>query len=67
MHVECKPEEGWLKKILKFEVEGKQLQGRPRKTWIEVINNYFRGFNANRVDARKTLMEKDHSWKSIDR
>ena len=53
--VERKPEEEWVKKILTFEVEGKRLRGRLKKTWMEVINNGLRSLNANRVDAQNRI------------
>ena len=61
-HVERKPEEAWAKKILTFEVESKRQRGRPRKTWMEVINNDLRGLNANKVDAQYRT-----SWQRIIR
>ena len=58
-HVEHKPEEDWVKRILTFELEGKKLRGRPRKTWMEVIKNDLRSLHANRVDTQnRTLWRK---------
>ena len=58
-HVERKPEEDWVKKMLTFEVESKRLRGRPKKTRMEVINNDLRGLNANRTDApNRTLWRR---------
>ena len=57
--MERKPESDWVKRILTFEVEGKRLRGRPRKTWMEVIKTDLRSLNANRVDAQnRTLWRK---------
>ena len=48
-----------MKKVLTSEVEGKRLRGRPRKTWMEAINNELRSLNANRVDSQsRTLWRK---------
>ena len=41
-----------------FEVDGKQLRGRPSKIWMEVINDYLRGLNANRVDAQDRALQR---------
>ena len=36
-HVEHKTEQDWAKKVLRFEVDGKRLRGRPRKIWMKAI------------------------------
>ena len=46
-HVERKSEADWVKKSLKFEVEGKHLRGRPSiMIWMEVMNNDASVLNA---------------------
>ena len=39
--VECKKENDWAKRNLTFEVAGKQMRGRPQKTWMEVVKNVY--------------------------
>ena len=57
--MERKPEEDGVKKTLTFEVEGKRLRGRPRKTLMKIINSDLRSLNANRVDTQnRTLWRK---------
>ena len=44
------------------------MRGRPRKTWMEVIENDSRSLNANRMDAqnrtlwRKTIRGGKRTW-----
>jgi len=30
-------DDGWVKKCMKYEVEGPRLKGRPKRTWREVV------------------------------
>ena len=36
-HVMRKGDEDWMKKCMKFRVEGRRPVGRPRKTWLESV------------------------------
>jgi len=50
----------WVKKCIKYEVEGSRPRGRPKRTWREVVQKNCQACNLNREDAI------DHSrWKKL--
>ena len=59
-HVERKQENDWAKTMLTFEVAGKRIRGRPRKTWMEVVKNDLRSLGLNREDAQNRDL-----WRSV--
>ena len=36
-HVMRKSDEDWAKKCMEYRVEGRRLEGRPRRTWLESV------------------------------
>ena len=64
-HVERREDMHWLKKCMKFEVEGKKPVGRPRKTWSEVIRKDMKDWGLkeemalNRREWRKGLRRQN--------
>jgi len=41
----------WVKKCMEYEVEGARPRGRPKKTWIEVVQKYCQAHKLSREDA----------------
>jgi len=59
-HVLRKEDTDWVKKCMEYEVEGPRPRGRPKRTWIEVVQKDCRARNLNREDAM------DHGrWKKL--
>ena len=58
-HVERMKDDNWVKKCRNLEVAGKRSQGRPRKTWEQVIEADLHSSRLNREMAQDRK-----SWKS---
>jgi len=41
----------WVKKCMKYEVEGARPRGRPKNTWREIVKKDCRACGLNREDA----------------
>jgi len=41
----------WVKKCIKYEVEGARPRGRPKKTWIEIVEKDCQVRKLNREDG----------------
>jgi len=53
-----KKDNDWLMKCMEYEVEGARPRGRPKKTWIEIVEKDCQTCKFNREDAM------DHSrWR----
>ena len=52
-------ENNWVKKCIQLEVTGKRSQGRPKKTWGQVIEADLRSLHLNRAMAQDR-----NGWKS---
>ena len=50
-HVERR-DEGWIKKALTMEVAGTRPKGRPRKTWMEMVEKDMRDMGLKKQDAK---------------
>jgi len=46
-----KEDNDWVKNCMEYEVEGAKPRGRPKKTWREIMQQYFRTCKLNREDA----------------
>ena len=52
----------WVKMCMEYEVEGARPRGRPKRTWIEVVQKDCQAHKLNRMDAM------DHSrWRKLIR
>ena len=51
-HVERKAEEDWVKRCRELVVEGTRPRGRPKKSWMDVVNSDLRRLNITREDAQ---------------
>ena len=49
-HVERRDEE-WIRKSLVMEVGGKRPRGRPKKSWMEIVESDMRNMGLKRQDA----------------
>ena len=59
-HVLRKEDDDWVKKCVKYEVEGPRPRGRPNRTWREVVKEDFQARKLNTKDAM------DHSkWRKL--
>jgi len=59
-HVLRKEDIDWVKKCMKYEVEGSRPRGRQKRTWREVVQKDCQAHNLNREDA----MERGR-WKKL--
>jgi len=50
-HVLRKEDTDWVKKCMKYEVEGSRPRGRPKRTWKEVVQKDCQACNLNKEDA----------------
>jgi len=50
-HVLRKEDNDWVKKCMKYEVEGGRPRGRPKKTWNEIVEKVCQVRGLNREDA----------------
>jgi len=50
-HVLQKEDTDWVKKCMKYEVEGSRPRGRPKRTWREVVQKDCQARDLNREDA----------------
>jgi len=41
----------WVKKCMKYEVEGARPRGRPKKTWGDIVEKDCQAHKLNREDA----------------
>lgn len=57
-HVQRRNEDEWLKRCTKMEVPGKKPRGRPRSTWIDVVNDDLR-----KLDLRVEEVVDRDSWR----
>ena len=46
-----KEDNDWVKKCMEYEVEGSRPRGRPKRTWIEVVQRDCKAHILNREDA----------------
>jgi hypothetical protein len=51
-HVERKFDDDWVKHCTVLEVEGKRPRGRPKKTWMDMINADLKRWSLKREDAQ---------------
>jgi len=59
-HVLRKEDTDPVKKCMEYEVEGSRPRGRPKRTWIEVVQKDCQARNLNKEDAM------DHGrWKKL--
>ena len=57
-HLHRKGEDEWVKKIMKFEVDGRRPPGRPQKTWEELVSADLR-----RLRLRPSDADNRDSWR----
>jgi len=50
-HVLRKEDNDWVKKCVKYEVEGTRARGRPKRTWREVVQKDCEASKLNREDV----------------
>jgi len=50
-HLLQKEDIDWVKKCMKYEVEGSRPRGRPKRTWREVVQKDCQARSLNREDA----------------
>ena len=60
-HVERRIEDDWLKRCTTMEVPGKRLRGRPRRTWMDVVNDDLRKMSLK----REQVFDRDRWRKAI--
>jgi len=46
-----KEDNDWVKKCMKYEVEGARPRGRRKKTWREIVEKHCKAHRLNREDA----------------
>jgi len=46
-----KEDNDWVKKCMEYEVEGARPRGRPKKTWIEIVEKDCQECGLNKQDA----------------
>ena len=52
MGMGCKKEENdWVKKCIKYEVEGSKPRSRPKRTWTEAVQKHSQAHKLNMEDA----------------
>ena len=51
-YVERKADEDWVKRCTNMEVEGTRGRGRPKRTWMEVVQSDLRRLKIKREDAQ---------------
>ena len=44
-------DEDWVKKFMEFRVEGRITVGRPRRTWLEIVDADIAELEIDRVDV----------------
>jgi len=47
----CEKDDDWVKKCMKYEVEGPRPRGRPKRTWREVVKEDNLAGKLNTEDA----------------
>jgi len=62
-HVLRKEDNDWVKKCMEYEVQGARPRGRPKKTWIEIVEKDYQVCGWNREDA----MDRSRWMKQIGR
>jgi len=50
-HVLQKEDDDWVKKCMEYEVEGARPNGRPKKTWKEIVEKDCQARKLSREDA----------------
>ena len=58
-HVVRKDDQQWVKKCMDFKVDGSAGMGRPRKSWLECVNNDMRKFG-----VKKEMAHDRTVWRS---
>ena len=58
-----KRDEGWVKKFMKFRVEGRRPVGRPRRTWLESMEADM----TESVEAEMTELEINTTGRNGER
>jgi hypothetical protein len=61
-HVLRKDEDSWVKRVMNFNVEGCRVRGRPRKTWVNVVEGDMRGRGLQKKDAEDRVKWRALSW-----
>jgi hypothetical protein len=61
-HVERKENADWVRKCMEMEVPGTRPRGRPRKTWMEVVQGDMRIMGLIRADAQDRGRWKCGIW-----
>ena len=62
-HVLRKEDDDWVKKCMKYEVEGPRPRGRPKRTWREVVKEDCQAGKLNTEDRNKwRKLIKDVRW-----
>ena len=51
-HVKRKADEYWVKRCRNMEVKGRRGRGRPKRTWMEVVQSDLRKLKIKRDDAQ---------------
>ena len=51
-HVVKKDDQQWVKKCMDFKVDGSDGRCRPRKSWLECVNNDTKKFGLKRDGTR---------------
>ena len=65
-HMMRKSDENWVKKCMDFRVEGIRLVGRPRRTWLERVEEDMAEVEINREDVhdrkkwKKNVMKRNY-------
>jgi len=59
-HVLQKEDTDWVKKCMKYNMEGSRPRGRPKRTWRDVVQKDCQARNLNREDA----MDRSR-WKKL--
>ena len=57
-HVERKDDD-WVKRCTNMEVEGRRGRGRPKRTWMDVVQSDLRRLNIKREDAQNRSFNGD--------
>jgi len=55
LHVLQKEDNDWVKKSMEYEVEGDRPRGRPKKTWIEIVQKDCQACKLNREDKGRLV------------
>ena len=51
-HVERKDDNDWVKRCIRWEVEGIRPRGRPKKTWWDCVKNNMESLGLSQKDAQ---------------